>query len=75
MPGAWTLHAGTRAEGRAVVSAGGRVVSVVGTGDTLAAARETAYQAVSRLSLAGSHHRSDIAERAAAGEVVLPAPA
>jgi phosphoribosylamine--glycine ligase len=75
VPGAWTLHAGTRAEGGAVVSAGGRVVSVVGTGDTLAAARETAYQAVSRLSLAGSHHRSDIAERAAAGEVVLPAPA
>jgi len=82
VPGAWALHAGTRVlddgggpDSGAVVSAGGRVVSVVGTGETLAAARETAYLAVSRVSLAGSHHRSDIAERAAAGDVVLPAPA
>jgi phosphoribosylamine--glycine ligase len=79
VPGAWVLHAGTRASSGdgsdgEVVSAGGRVLSVVGTGETLAAARETAYRAVARISLAGSHHRSDIAERAAAGDVVLPAP-
>ena len=50
-----------------VVSAGGRVLSVVGTGPDLAAARAAAYGAVGRISLAGSHHRSDIAERAASG--------
>jgi phosphoribosylamine--glycine ligase len=73
VPGAWVLHAGTRdgADGD-VVSAGGRVLSVVGTGGTLAAARDAAYLAVSRVELAGGHHRSDIAERAAAGEVAVP---
>jgi phosphoribosylamine--glycine ligase len=73
VPGAWVLHAGTRADADgAVVSAGGRVLSVVGTGGTLAAARETAYRAVARVDLAGSHHRGDIAERAAAGDVAVP---
>jgi phosphoribosylamine--glycine ligase len=70
VPGAWVLHAGTRATGDgAVVSAGGRVLSVVGTGSTLAEARDTAYRAVHQVDLAGGHHRSDIAERAAAGDV------
>jgi phosphoribosylamine--glycine ligase len=64
--GAYVLHAGTReSDGGEVVSAGGRVLSVVGTGVDLAAARAAAYQAVGQISLAGSHFRSDIAERAA----------
>jgi phosphoribosylamine--glycine ligase len=64
--GAWVLHAGTRrdADGR-VVSAGGRVLSVVGTGPDLDAARSVAYRAVELIELAGSHHRRDIAELAA----------
>ena len=64
--GAWVLHAGTAldAAGR-VVSAGGRVLSVVGTGPDLAAARSTAYAAVARIRLRGSHHRADIAAAAA----------
>ena len=64
--GAWVLHAGTRRDeqGR-VVSAGGRVLSVVGTGPDLAAARAVAYRAVDLIGLTGSHHRHDIAERAA----------
>jgi phosphoribosylamine---glycine ligase len=68
VPGAWVLHAGTRhgADGQ-VLSAGGRVLSVVGTGVDLAAARDTAYTAVRLVDLDGSHHRSDIAEVAAAG--------
>jgi phosphoribosylamine--glycine ligase len=63
--GAWVLHAGTRRDdsGR-VVSSGGRVLSVVGTGPDLEAARTGAYEAVRRISLDGSHHRRDIAERA-----------
>ncbi|MFI1970107.1 phosphoribosylamine--glycine ligase [Streptomyces cinnamoneus] len=64
---AYVLHAGTAhdAEGR-VVSAGGRVLSVTATGTDLAAARARAYEAVSRIRLDGSHHRTDIAAKAAA---------
>jgi phosphoribosylamine---glycine ligase len=62
------LHAGTRRrEDGAIVSAGGRVLSVVGQGDTLAAAREEAYRRVAAVHLPGSHHRTDIAARAAQG--------
>jgi len=63
---AYVLHAGTRREddGR-VVSAGGRVLSVTATGPGLGVARERAYRAVDRLGLEGSHHRRDIAEKAA----------
>ncbi len=63
---AYVLHAGTRREddGR-LVSAGGRVLSVTATGSDLAHARERAYRAVDRISLDGSHHRTDIAAEAA----------
>ncbi|MFJ4849134.1 MULTISPECIES: phosphoribosylamine--glycine ligase [unclassified Streptomyces] len=65
---AYVLHAGTKADadGR-VVSAGGRVLSVTATGADLTKARERAYRAVARIGLKGSHHRSDIAEKAARG--------
>jgi phosphoribosylamine--glycine ligase len=49
-----------------VISSGGRVLSVVGTGADLAAARSSAYAAVDRITLPGSHHRTDIAAAAAA---------
>jgi phosphoribosylamine--glycine ligase len=62
----YVLHAGTAldAEGR-TVSAGGRVLSVTAGGATLAKARTRAYRAVARISLPGSHHRTDIARTAA----------
>jgi phosphoribosylamine---glycine ligase len=70
------LHAGTRRrDDGAVVSAGGRVLSVVGTGPDLAAARDDAYRRLQGVKLPGSHHRDDIALRAARGEVAAPAPA
>lgn len=65
-PHAYVLHAGTRRDGDAVVSAGGRVLSVTATGKDLAEARERAYAAVGRIRLAGSQHRTDIARKAAA---------
>jgi phosphoribosylamine---glycine ligase len=66
VPGAALLHAGTAVDDRGrVVSAGGRVLSVVGTGADLAAARATAYEAVSRIRLDGGQHRADIALAAA----------
>ncbi|WP_435240554.1 phosphoribosylamine--glycine ligase [Streptomyces cucumeris] len=66
-PEAYVLHAGTKkdAGSGAVVSAGGRVLSVTATGSDLATARERAYRAVDRIGLEGSHHRTDIAARAA----------
>lgn len=65
LPGVHVLHAGTRIEGDSLVSAGGRVLSVVGVGDGLAGARAAAYAGVERIDLPGSHHRSDIALKAA----------
>jgi phosphoribosylamine--glycine ligase len=68
------LHGGTRRrDDGAVVSAGGRVLSVVGTGADLEAARTDVYQRIQRVHLAGSHHRTDIALRAVRGEVTVPA--
>ncbi|MDA2813223.1 phosphoribosylamine--glycine ligase [Nocardiopsis sp. RSe5-2] len=65
--GAYVLHAGTAwGPDRTIVSNGGRVLNIVGTGDTLAAARGHAYEAVSKIELRGSFHRTDIAEEAAA---------
>jgi phosphoribosylamine--glycine ligase len=63
--GAGVLHAGTRRrDDGAVVSAGGRVLSVVGTGADLVAARKQAYQRVEQVHLPGGHYRSDIGLRA-----------
>ncbi|MFG2926051.1 phosphoribosylamine--glycine ligase [Streptomyces sp. NPDC048305] len=64
-PHAFVLHAGTRQDGAAVVSAGGRVLSVTATGKDLTQARERAYTAVGRIRLDGSQHRTDIARKAA----------
>ncbi|MFD9281431.1 phosphoribosylamine--glycine ligase [Streptomyces mirabilis] len=65
-PYAYVLHAGTKYDGDAVVSAGGRVLSVTATGTDLTEARARAYAAVARIGLDGSQHRTDIAAKAAA---------
>ncbi len=65
------LHAGTRVDGDQVVSSGGRVLSVVGTGATLADARAAAYDVVASVTLEGSHFRTDIALAAERGEISL----
>ncbi len=44
-----------------LLTAGGRVLAVVGLGDTVPAARATAYDAVGRITWPGMHHRTDIA--------------
>jgi len=70
---AGVLHAGTRRrEDGAVVSHGGRVLSVVGVGADLDAARAQAYERVGKVHLSGSHHRTDIALKAARGEITVP---
>ncbi|MGI9000896.1 MAG: phosphoribosylglycinamide synthetase C domain-containing protein, partial [Pseudonocardia sp.] len=55
-----------------VVSAGGLLFLVCGTVADLAAAREDAYRRLAGVHLAGSHHRTDIALRAARGTVAVP---
>ncbi len=66
------LHAGTaRREDGAVVSTGGRVLSVVGTGEDLDAARAAAYQAIKSIRLPGSHFRTDIGLAAAEGRISI----
>ena len=59
------LHAGTAADQGDVVSAGGRVLGVVGVGEDLASARARAYSGVAAIDLPGGHHRTDIAAVAA----------
>src|SRR6201997_5285207 len=63
------LHAGTaRRDDAAIVSSGGRVLSVVGTGADLSAARAKAYDVLDSIRLPGSHFRSDIGLAAAEGK-------
>ena len=64
------LHAGTaRGDDGALVSSGGRVLSVVGVGADLCAARSQAYAIIDSIRLPGSHFRSDIAQLAAEGKI------
>ena len=55
------LHAGTALRDAQIVSAGGRVLNVVATGQTLSQAREQAYAVLSTIDLPGGHYRTDIA--------------
>ncbi|MBO0609699.1 phosphoribosylamine--glycine ligase [Myceligenerans salitolerans] len=72
--GVHVLHAGTGlSDDGELVSAGGRVLSVVALGVDLTGARDKAYEAVAKISLAGSQHRTDIAAKAAAGTLTVPA--
>lgn len=73
LPGVHVLHAGTGlSEIDELVSAGGRVLSVVALGTDLADARRRAYEGVAKIDLKGSHHRTDIALKAERGEVTVP---
>jgi phosphoribosylamine--glycine ligase len=64
------LHAGTaRRDDGAIVSSGGRVLSVVGTGRGLVAARDAAYTLIKSIRLPGSHFRADIGLAAAEGQI------
>ena len=58
------FHSGTAERNGRVVSAGGRVLSISGLGDSLADARTTAYRALDRISFDGMQYRTDIAGEA-----------
>ncbi len=63
------FHAGTKGDGRAVSTAGGRVLAITALGSDMEAARARAYQAVSRIHFEGCHYRRDIALDAVAANV------
>ncbi|MCH9667699.1 MAG: phosphoribosylamine--glycine ligase [Actinomycetia bacterium] len=70
--GSSVLHAGTaRRDDGAIVSSGGRVLSVVGVGPSLASAREAAYARIDSIRFPGSHFRSDIGLAAADGLISI----
>jgi len=59
-------HAGTQQRGSDVITAGGRVLAVTATGATLEAAKNSAYEAVKKISFDGAVYRGDIGARALA---------
>ena len=60
------FHAGTRLEGKSVVTNGGRVLCVTALGDSVKMARAAAYEAIERIRFAGMQFRRDIGARALA---------
>ncbi len=62
--GVFVLHAGTKIDSDAVVTAGGRVVTVGAWGPSFDVARAAAYAAVAGIRFRGEHHRIDIGHRA-----------
>ena len=62
------FHAGTSQSGEALVSTGGRVMTITGIGEDLTQARDRAYRAISQIELSGSFYRSDIALNASVAE-------
>ena len=61
--GVQIFHAGTRFDGDGIVTAGGRVLNVVGIGDDIATARAAAYSVAGNIDFAGKQFRSDIGEQ------------
>lgn len=55
------FHAGTRLSNGELVSSGGRVLNVVGIGDSVTEARQAAYSAADRIKFKGKQFRTDIA--------------
>jgi phosphoribosylamine---glycine ligase len=59
--GALVFHAGTALYGDRLVTNGGRILGVTGTGATIGEARARAYAGCERISFAGARYRADIA--------------
>jgi len=60
------FHAGTAKRDHAIVTAGGRVLTIVGRGRDYSEAIARAYQGVSKVSFSGLHYRRDIGQKALA---------
>jgi phosphoribosylamine--glycine ligase len=63
-PDCRVFHAGTRLEGKNLVTNGGRVLCVTALGDSVKMARTRAYEALDKIRFDGMQYRKDIAHRA-----------
>src|SRR5699024_3761535 len=67
------LHAGTTpGETGEFTASGGRLLTVVATGQDLAAAQQKAYDAVGQIEVPNGHYRTDIAQKAINGQISIP---
>lgn len=64
MGSSWINHAGTKLEDGKFISSGGRVLSCTAMEATLEKATQSAYDLISKISLEGSHYRTDIGAKA-----------
>jgi phosphoribosylamine--glycine ligase len=64
LPDVKVFHAGTRKDGDMIFTDGGRVLGVTALGDTLADAKQRAYDAVKRIQFQGAFYRTDIGDKA-----------
>ena len=64
LEGVKVFHAGTRFDGKDIITSGGRVLGVTGWGKDFNQSRERAYNAVSKISFDGAFFRKDIGEKA-----------
>jgi len=58
------FHAGTKLQGKTIVTSGGRVLGVTGIGASIQEAIDTAYRGVRKIHFEGMQFRSDIGARA-----------
>ena len=65
---AYVYHAGTKLENGTFYTAGGRLLGVTATDDTLRGALDKAYSAVATIGFEKAHYRRDIGKRALAGK-------
>ena len=64
MPDVKVFQGGTRAEGKTILTDGGRVLSVTALGKTIADAKKRAYDALTKIHFEGMHYRKDIGSQA-----------
>ena len=64
VPGVKVFHAGSALRDDAIVTSGGRVLTVVGRGSSFEEAISRAYQAVEQISFSNTHYRTDIGQKA-----------
>ena len=62
LDGVLVFQAGTKEENGELLTAGGRVLGVVGLGETLEEAKAKAYEGVSKIHFEGAHYRKDIGQ-------------
>ena len=64
IPDVNVFHSGTAKRGSEIVTAGGRVLTVVASGSDYRSAIDRAYEAVGKISFEGMHYRKDIGAKA-----------